>query len=190
MSHFLSSRKTFERFFLLTCLFLGSSAVFAGEKKHDHRHHEAHVHGAAQLQIAFEKLEGKIEFEAAAEGVLGFEHKPSKDKDKKKLIETIAFFETNIGKMVLLDSSLACAITKEEIDLKFEDTSKDHQAKGQHSNFIARFNVKCQKSPLGSQIKIDFKNLKKLEDIDLVILIDDLQKSIEIKKSPLTVDLK
>ena len=75
-----------EKIFFIV-LFFGS-IVFANGKK-EHRQHEAHVHGGATLSIAFDQLKGRVEFKAASEGVLGFEHQAKSEKDKKKLNDII-----------------------------------------------------------------------------------------------------
>ena len=79
-------------------LLLISPVTFAAAK--EHRHHEAHVHGSATLNIAFEKLQGKIEFKAAADSILGFEHEAKSEKDKKTVSDISSLFENNINTMV------------------------------------------------------------------------------------------
>ena len=87
--------------------------------------------------------------------------------------------------MVQFDSSLGCKIQPEKIDMQSEETGKDHAKEkhhGEHSNFVANFNVACEKSVTGSKMKIDFTTFPKLNDLDITVLVGDLQKKRIIKK--------
>ncbi len=180
---------------LTIVVLLASASAFAGKKK-EHRHHEAHVHGGATLSVAFEQLKGKIEFKAASEGVLGFEHEAKSEKDKKKLNETIQKFETSMASMIKFDESLGCVFTKDKVEMvpekeDHEGKDKDHDKhKGEHSDFIANFSVECKKEIKGTSVTFDFTAIKGIKDLDVTLLIGDLQKSVEIKKKPVTVELK
>lgn len=174
---------------------LVSTIVFAG-KKHEHRHHEAHVHGGATLNIAFDQLNGKVEFKAASEGVLGFEHEAKSENEKKKLSETLAKFENSIGSMIKFEESLGCTFAKDKIGMVSEEegqkaTEKGHDKhKGEHSDFAANYTVVCKTEIKGSKLTIDFSQFKGVNDLDVTLLVGDLQKSVEVKRKPVTVELK
>jgi hypothetical protein len=165
---------------IIFLLVMGTANVFA--KEQEHREHEAHVHGAAALSIAFEGSSGRVEFKGASDGILGFEYEAKSTKDKETLAKIIAQFESNISKMIQLDSSLGCLFVKDKIEQHREGT-------GSHSDFIANFNVVCQKSIKGSKLNLNFTSFKGLKDLDVTILADELQKSVELKDKPVTVDL-
>jgi hypothetical protein len=181
--------------FLIASLVFVSLTAAAGKKK-EHRHHEAHVHGSATLSIAFDQLKGKIEFKAASEGIVGFEHEAKSDKDKKKLAEVVSTFENSISKMIKFEESLGCVFNKEKIEMRAEandhdEKSKDHdEHKGEHSDFVANFSVDCKKDVKGSKVTFDFTSFKGLKDLDVTLLIGDLQKSAEVKRKPVTIELK
>lgn len=162
-------------FLSLFCL-----ASFAGKK--EHRHHEAHVHGAATLQIAFENQKGVVRFQAAADGVLGFEHSPKTSKEKQLLDKAISKFENEISKIIQLPSDLGCIFQKEKIGLP-------EAKKSEHIDFIANFQVQCQKHIQGSEIQFSFASFPGLHDIDVTILVDDLQKSVEVKNKVVKIQL-
>lgn len=153
-------------------------------KKQVHREHEAHVHGTAELALAFEATKGRIEFKAAAEGVLGFEHAAKSDADRKVLAASLAKFEKDIASLVEFAHDKKCQISKEKIEQVFEAEHSNH------SNFIATYSVVCAAPILGSALKLDFHSLPGLHDIDVTILIDSLQKSLELKGQALRVELK
>ena len=149
--------------------------------KHEHREHGAHQHGAGKLSIAFEGATGEVEFEAAAEGVLGFEHEAKSAKDKKTLADAQALFETRMSEMVKFDPALSCQFEKKEIKLHRD---------GKHSDFEAEYKVNCAKSPEGSTLTVDFSSVKGLKDVDVTVLVGTVQKSAEYKKGAVQIPLK
>lgn len=113
-------------------------------------------------------------------GVLGFEHEAKSENDKKTVTEVIAQFEKHMNTMVLFDSTLGCIFEAEKIE---------NQKHGAHFDFIANFKVTCQKSILASKMTLDFSTFKKIKDIDVTVLADNLQKTAEVKTKPLVIDL-
>lgn len=167
------------------------------DKHKAHREHDAHVHGGATLNIAFDQLNGKIEFKGAAESVLGFEHGAKSDKDKKKLSEAVTKFETGIASMVVFDAALNCVMTKELIEVQAETKdekttgkSVQKEKQGEHSNFVANFNVVCAKSIVGSKVTFNFTSFQRIKDLDVTVLADAIQKTAEVKKKPVTLEIK
>lgn len=171
---------------LIALCFLTLRAQSA-EKKQEHREHGAHVHGAGNLAIAFDETHGKIEFKGAAEGILGFEHKPKSKKDEKTVSNAVAQFDKNISKMIQMDPALNCLFTKEMIG---QIPEKGEEGSGEHSEWAANFDVTCDKSPLGTKMIIDFSYFKLLNDMDITVLVESVQKSAEFKRKPVTIDLK
>jgi hypothetical protein len=157
------------------------------EKHHEHREHGAHVHGGGTLAIAVDDLNGKVEFKGAAEGILGFEHQPRSENDKKTVTDAIALFENNISKMVQFDSSLNCQFKKEMIG---QVPEKGHEGSGEHSDWAANFSVVCGKSPVGTKLTIDFTSIKRLKDLDITLLVGSVQKTAEFKGKPVIIELK
>lgn len=186
-------------FLALTALSLN---VFAGKEK-KHRHHDSHLHGTATLSIAFEQLNGKIEFKAASEGILGFEHEARSEKEKQKLANIIAVFEKSSSQLIQFDANSNCVFTAEKVGMEAESGATEGKAakgphkhehkkahQGEHSDFVAHYNVQCQKDLKGTQLTLDFSQFKGLRDTDVTLLIGDLQKSIELKRKPVTIELK
>lgn len=153
----------------------------AHDSHHQHRAHGAHVHGSAQLNIAFDGKNGKIDFKAASEGVVGFEHLARSAQDKKTLADVISKFELNTNTLVQFDAKLNCKYKKEKAEMTF-----DHE----HSDFIAIINVACDAPVVGSKITVNFSDFKNIHDLDITVLADNIQKTAESKGAPITIDLK
>lgn len=168
-----------------------SMVAFASGKtknsKTEHRQHEAHVHGAGSLAIAFDDARGRIEFKGAAEGVLGFEHKPKNKKDQLVVDKAQAQFEREIGQMVQFDKALNCQFAKEQIGQVPEE---GEESSGEHSDWAATYNVTCAKSPAGTKVTVDFSQFKLIKDIDITLLVGSVQKTAEFKKKPVTIEIK
>ena len=167
---------------------ISTSALGGG---HEHREHEAHSHGSANLAIAFEKNAGKIEFKAAAFGVLGFEAMANNEIQKKILQGAQTEFEKKISSWISLAPELKCQFKKIKIDQVAEKATNAREERGNsHSDFVASFDIQCSKSPKGTVLGLNFTELKGLHDIDVTILVDDVQKSVELKGKIEKVDLK
>lgn len=154
----------------------------AAEKPEQHTH-GTHAHGAAELSIAFDGTLGKIEFKTPSDGIVGFEHAAKSAADKKAKDEAFKRIETNISEIISFDKSLKCQITKDKIEMIATSET--------HSDTTAAFTVKCGKSPLSTKIIFNFqKYFPRLQDIDAQIIVDNLQKSSEIKTNGTRVELK
>lgn len=166
----------------IVMLFLVTSSfsVFARKKK-EHRHHHSHVHGSATLSIAFDQLQGKVEFKATSEAILGFEQEAKSEKDKKILSETMAKFESGMASFVKFEDSLACVFTKEKLEMV---------VLGDHADFIANFTVTCKTAIQGSKLTVDFSQFKGLKNLDVALLAGELQKSFKVKRKPISVEIK
>lgn len=150
----------------------------------EHRHHHAHSHGAGKMSLAFDGLNGRIEFEVAAESILGFEYAPKTDKDKKTLADAIKAFQENFSKMVQFDSTLGCEMTADKVEQKMEGKTSSH------SNFKASYDVTCKKSVVQSKVKFNFSQYEHLNDLDVTILADQVQKNLEMTNKESSVELK
>lgn len=161
--------------YLLLTLF-----VFAQTPKH--REHSAHAHGSGKLGIAFDNNKGSVDFHIPAESIIGFEHTAKKEKDKKTKADQLSLLENKISEMLVFEKSLNCQISKEKVEVSSE---------GEHSDVQANFNIICEKSPKGTSVVFNFqKYFKKIKDLDVQILVDDLQKSFEANKTGSSILLK
>ena len=151
---------------------------------HEHREHGAHQHGAGKMGIAFDGKAGKIDFKIASESIFGFEHEAKSAADKKRKTEGLKLLETKMSEMVSFEKSLNCVITTEKIEVLQEKKSS-------HSDTAASYNVTCEKSPAGSELVFNFQSVfPKIRDLDVDVVVDNLQKSIEAKANGTKIQLK
>ena len=171
---------------IIIFIFFITNFAFAASE-HKQHNHAAHVHGGGQLSIAFDDLQGRIEFKCAAESVLGFEYKPKKEQDVKTLNSVTDKFRTLIAKYVQFEASSNCKITPDQIG---QVPEKGEKTVSKHSDWQAQYNVTCEKSIVGSKLKIDFTHFVHLKDVDITVLVGAIQKSAEYKGSSLNIELK
>nr|BFD62241.1 hypothetical protein BdHM001_09220 [Bdellovibrio sp. HM001] len=146
-----------------------------------HTEHGAHVHGAGKVSIAFDGKKGKVEFHAPAEAIYGFEHSAKSKKDKQKKEEGLAKLD-NMAEMMVFDPSLKCEVKKEIFEV-IEQKS--------HSDVEAEFAVNCEAPVAGSTVTFNFQKFyPRLKKVQVEVLVDQVQKSLEVKKNGESLELK
>ena len=179
--------KTLTLFSLTTLLVASVSFAHTNKKsgshKHDHhREHQAHQHGAGKLGLAFEGTKGVIDFEIPAESIMGFEHEAKSKADQKKKADSIELLKTKMNEMVQFDSTLNCVMQAQDVQVVSQEKN--------HSEVKAQYAVQCEKSLLGSVINFNLqKHFKRIKKVDVQIIVDSLQKSIEVKNKPAQIKL-
>jgi hypothetical protein len=154
------------------------------------REHGAHLHGAGSLGIAFEENKGRMEFKIPSDSIIGFEYTPKTNKDKKTKQAQLEILEKNISEMVVFNSAIKCQIIKDKIEI-VKDGGESKEPRAEHSTTFATFNVKCDKPPAGTKISFNFhKFFPRIQDLDVQIIAGSIQKSIEVKQSNVSVELK
>ncbi|PKM35255.1 MAG: hypothetical protein CVV06_17235 [Gammaproteobacteria bacterium HGW-Gammaproteobacteria-10] len=124
--------------FLSICLF---SAATLAEK----RHHDAHTHGAAELNIVIENDIVLIEFESPAVNLIGFEHKPRTDAQQRELQNALALL--NDVEILVSFEKGECRATETHIRGPFDDDDQEgseHGEQEEHSEFHATYTLSCQ----------------------------------------------
>ncbi len=124
--------------FLSLCLF---SAPTLAEK----RHHDAHTHGAAELNIVIENDTVLIEFESPAVNLIGFEHKPRNDAQQLELQNALALL--NDVDIIASFEKGECRAAETHISGPFDNDDQEGSEQGEpeeHSEFHATYTLSCQ----------------------------------------------
>jgi hypothetical protein len=116
------------------------------------RHHEAHEHGVAHLNVAVDGADLYLEFISPAANIVGFEHPPRNDAQKaavKKAVDTLK----NGKAMIILPSDVRGKLAESTVETDIDELGEhDH-----HSEFKAEYHFVCE-------------NPDKLEYIDVLLL--------------------
>lgn len=171
--------------FLLPFLIASLCLPAVAKTKKGHRAHGSHVHGHAALALSFEGANGKLDFRTPADAIVGFEHEAKTGPQKEAVRAGTEKFEKGLGDFVKWEASLNCRFEKTATKIVRDKND------GHHSEFVAQADVVCDKSPAGTTVIFDFLGtFPKLRDVDATLLVDNLQKSAEIRASGVKVELK
>jgi hypothetical protein len=184
----------------IVLIFLGP--VQAEEK----RHHEAHEHGVAHLNVALEGNDLYIEFTSPAANIVGFEHQPRTHNQKdavKSAVSTLhegnALFILSSGsESKLMNSSVDTDIDKDSdshSESEHAHGEKGHHEQGQHhvkknsqadeherhTEFKAEYHFVCKKPDRLSQINVKlFSVFPGIEHIEVQLLTETKQTAVEL----------
>ena len=175
----------------------------------EYRHHKAHEHGVAHMNVAFEGNELYIELISPAANIVGFEHHPRSEAQRasvEKAIETLKAGEA----LFILPSGAEGSPTKSnvytdiagdsdhkseeeythehnEISKKHEEDKNQHQENHKsdkhesHSEFRAEYHFVCKKPEKLAHIDVMlFKVFYGIERIEVQLLIGTKQAALEL----------
>jgi len=114
----------------LACLSTFSvMTVSHAETKHDH---DAHEHGIAQMNIAWDKDHLDIEMVSPAYNIVGFEHQP-KTEEQHEAAESVEAILSNPASLI---DATTCELEEADIDSPFEehDDQDDHDHDEEHKD--------------------------------------------------------
>lgn len=150
--------------------------------KEVHREHKAHVHGAVKIDIAFEKAEGEIVFDGAADSIIGFEHVAKTAADKKVQKDAFEKFEKNVAQIFQFDASLGCIFKTVKMEVDAED---------QHSDVEAKFAVVCKNSPEGTTLRFNIAEVfPKVRKAEVQFISENVQRSLSIQSFPTSLKIQ
>jgi hypothetical protein len=166
----------------------------------EYRHHEAHKHGVASLNIAVEGNHLYIEFSSPAANIVGFEHHPRTHAQKEAVKDAVAQLQEANALFILSagsESRLVTASVDTDIDEEAGEHSTsehDHADDGHHDNvhreaheherhseFKARYHFVCKKPKRLSQIDVRlFSVFPGIEHIEVQVVSETKQIAMEL----------
>ena len=124
----------------LAVLMISISPVQAGQ----HRHHDAHKHGIAELNVAIEGSSVYIEFTSPAANIVGFEHHPRTGDQQQAVEEALNSLKKGETLFILSETSGSQLVTSSvQTDIAengdhHKDTAHhedgDHHAESEHAH--------------------------------------------------------
>jgi hypothetical protein len=149
-----------------------ANAGAAGKKRHQHG---AHVHGTAKLDIAVDEKTATVEFTSPAESIVGFEHKATTAADQQKQAKALELLRSNIGTMVIFESTLSCRWSPTAVDV----VQQEHE----HSEVHSVFAVHCDSPLAGSKIRFAFaKSFPAIRTVNVQVVAATQQVGATIKR--------
>ncbi|MGI9357209.1 MAG: DUF2796 domain-containing protein [Rhizobiaceae bacterium] len=146
--------------------FIGS--LHAEEK----RELDSHEHGHVTLQIAIEKNQMNIAFEAPGESIVGFEH-AAKTDDQKAKVEAAREQLSDSAALFVLPPEAGCEVTSADVQL--------HQ-EGNHNAFEASYAFTCSNTAILNALETRlFALYPAIEEIDVDYIAPSGQGSAELE---------
>jgi hypothetical protein len=179
---------------LTAALLSAMQANFAYAEEHEHRHHGAHVHGVARLNVAIEGKELFLELESPAMNLVGFEHMPGNHKQEAAVEKTVKTLEQG-ERIFIIPSEADCKLVEAEVESPLhkqqhgdhhgdEHDADHHEHEGDHSEFHATYHFQCAVPAALSYIEVRlFKLFPETKDIDVQFISDRGQGAAELNAS-------
>ncbi len=158
---------------VLACAANGQQSKAPAKKQAPKQQH-VHEHGAAKINLGIEGNGGTVEFEAAADPVIGFEHKPKTAADQKKVDAALASLKARFGEMVIFPAALGCKLTA---------VKAAYEVDGQHAEVHAEFKLQCAKPLKGATLTFGVSKLyPEIENVEVQAVSETGQTGGTIKK--------
>lgn len=143
--------------------------------------HAAHTHGLVEVEIAFDQLNGVIQFSAPAESLLGFEHAPKTEKQKASAQNIERSFANQAQQIFQFEKNLKCQISYEKAAFEYA---------GAHADFAASYKVKCKGDISKTKITIDLNKHKNVKFIRTTVISSGVQKAVKSTGPIATVEVQ
>jgi hypothetical protein len=161
--------------FMAAVVAAGIASVAAAEK--EHRRHGAHQHGVGKLNVVWEGNKIDIELENPADNIVGFEHAPRTDSQKKAVQEALATLK-DAGKVFGFPPEAQCRGQASSVKTESE------ASKGEpHSEFHAQYRFTCEKPDALKTVDVYiFKLFPKTRTLQTQIVSPKGQTSTQLKR--------
>ncbi|MGB1800111.1 MAG: ZrgA family zinc uptake protein [Gammaproteobacteria bacterium] len=153
-----------------------SANIYGNEENHEHRQHEAHVHGKAELSFLIDGDAVAIELKSPALNVLGFEHEP-KTNEEKEIVEQTNKKLSDYNNIISIDG-LNCQVIESEIESPYESEHEEehhdhkhhddhHHGDDEHDDYYLSYSLKCENTDKLKTIEVKlFDNFDGFETIE------------------------
>ena len=141
-------------------------ALPSSANEHAHNTQAAHIHGVAELQIAYEGNKLEIRFESPSANLLGFEHKAETEGEKQLAAEVdrilkspqlLFVFKGSECKLSTLDVGFS-SISEPVVDEHEHEHEHEHEKDityTTHSDITAEYSFLCKDGESLSEISVD-----------------------------------
>lgn len=155
----------------------------------DRRQLDAHVHGAATMNVAIEGKSLYLEMTSPAIDIVGFEHQPRTAAQRAaigramKILEQDLFVPSAAAGCTLLNATVATELSADE---EHGHTEEAHARGGEeseevHSEFTGTYRFECARPQQLRQIGVNlFTVFPSLEEIEAQVLTNSGQTAVEL----------
>ncbi len=174
--------------------FVAGTMPVANAEQHVVRQEEAHLHGAARLNIVLDQHQLLIELESPAFNIVGFEHQPG-NAEQEEAVHSAEEALNDAAQQIALPSAAECRLVSVDVehglakdhDKEHEESSDthDHQEDAEgpetHSDFHVQYAYSCGSPDQLNEVGILlFQHFPNLEEIDAQVIGPEGQTAIEL----------
>lgn len=163
------------RSLILSALLATTPALAADTPASDR--HQAHQHGAARLQVSVEGRALQIAFEGPADNLLGFEHAPQNDAQKK----TVARVEQQLKQptqLFVTPPAADCQAQPVRVEMKLPSPGSGET----HSEIEVEWRWECAKPEALAHVDVGlFKAFPRLKQLRVQVVTVQGQKTAVLK---------
>ena len=167
----------------------------------EHREHGPHEHGHGKLSIVADGAELVIELEVPGVNVVGFEHAPSTEEQKRTIETAIAVFRR--ADLIFVPSAAAkCRARKAEVSMasmehhadeenaQDDSSGQNHEEGATHSELHAEYRFHCKVPAELESLEVRlYEHLTNMHDVDVQVVTPTLQTAQELTIDDPTVRL-
>ncbi|MES9925746.1 MAG: DUF2796 domain-containing protein [Candidatus Thiodiazotropha endolucinida] len=168
-------------------LLAGSIQLNAAE--HEHEHHEAHIHGEAQLLLAMEDNTLEMELLSPAMNIVGFEHQPENEA-QTRAVESAIDALNQTGRIFSFPDTAKCdSVSVEVVSPLTENDQHDHEEEA-HSEFKAHYLFRCAEISRLERIEVQlFSAFPGIEVIEVQSISKRGQRKLDLTPEHNTLEL-
>lgn len=136
---------------------LGLLALAGTATAHDMRHHGAHVHGQATVDVAIDQNLLEVALTAPGIGILDFERPPSNAREREALQRATQILHQ--GKWLELPAAAACRLEQGQAQAEgFEPAAKNASGGHTHAGFSATLRYQCNAPAALQSMRVTLSN--------------------------------
>ena len=184
----------FNTLSICALLTIMSTPLWAAEG-HQHRHHDSHQHGVAEMNVAIDGNQLIIELKSPAANIVGFEHAPQDQAERKQVKQ--AMEQLKMADKIFQPSAAAkCIPDAAEVESELAQHDHGHQHresidKNSHAEFNASYTFSCQHIKQLTQMQVNlFSLFSGMEKIKTQIISPNLQELKHLSPSHNSINFK
>ena len=149
-------------FLVLVCVFVSFDILAQVARQKD-----PHEHGAAKLMMAMEGKKLQVEFEVPSESLIGFEHLPKSQSNRKNFNEAIKNL-SDPSKLFSMPNKAECLLVGTNVSQSLFSTEEDH-GHDESKKEEEHGHEESEKSEIHSEFKSNYYwNCQHLDEIDSI----------------------
>lgn len=162
------------------------TTTFAYANENEHRGHESHEHGVAQLNLAQDGRSLHMELESPAMNIVGFEHMPRNSEQHAAVEHAVAQLEKG-DELFRFSAAASCRLIEAKVESSLMDRNhEEHEAGAEdsHSDFDVSYQFSCSQPGQLRKLEVTlFKLFPALEELEVQLISDRGQKQAHLTPS-------